>query len=186
MAANGANPSLMSSSLEIRGAPSWSPDGQWIVVSGADGSGPGVFKIPAEGGAAVRLLKGLYFHPLWSPDGKYIVYCEDDLSGGTLRLRATTPEGEPFPVPVLRVSYVWEAYRFIPGTSSLLVLQGGTAGVPQNFWVLDLLSGRRRQVTNLRATAVIQNFDIGADGKSILFDRTWENADVVVIDRPEE
>jgi Tol biopolymer transport system component len=84
------------------------------------------------------------------------------------------------------VSYVWEAYRFMPRGNTLLVLQGGIGGVSQDFWLLDLSSGRRRQVTSLRATAVIQNFDISADGKSIIFDRTRENADVVLIDRPKE
>ena len=183
--ASGANPSLMSSSLEVRGAPSWSPDGLWIVVSGADGMGPGLFKVPADGGSAVRLLNGLYFHPLWSPDGQFIVYAEDDARGGTLRVRAITPDGNPFPFPELRVSYIWDAYRFLPGSNALLVLQGGIDGLPQNFWVFDLPSGRRRQVTSLRPTAVIHSFDISAAGTSILFDRSQENADIVLIDRPE-
>jgi dipeptidyl aminopeptidase/acylaminoacyl peptidase len=183
-AAGGANPALLASSLEVRGAPSWSPDGQWVVVSGADATGSGLFKVPAHGGSPERLLDGLYFHPLWSPDGQFILYADDDRSGGTLRVRAITPEGSHFPLADLRVSYIWNPYRFVPGSNTLLVLQGGVGGVPQNFWLVDLESGRRRPLTNLRPTTTgVSSFDVTLDGKSIIFDRTRENADIVLIER---
>ena len=184
IATSGANPTLLSPSLDVRDVPSWSPDGRWIVVSANDDAGPGLFKVPADGGSPLRLLNGLHFHPLWSPDGQFIVYAED-VGGGILRVKAITPESNPLPFPELQVSYVWDAYRFLGGSKALLVLQGGIEGLPQNFWVLDVPSGRRRQVTSLRPKGVIHGFDISADGRSILFDRTHANADVVLIDRPE-
>src|SRR4051812_42522230 len=47
--------------------PSWSPDGQWIAVSMRGD----IWKVPAQGGAAVALTKGpgYHFEPAWSPDG---------------------------------------------------------------------------------------------------------------------
>ena len=183
-AGGGANPALLTPSLEVRGAPSWSPDGRWVAVSGGGADGPGLFKVPARGGSPARLLKSLCFHPLWSPDGRFIVYAEDDQSGGTLRVRAITPEGSPVPVADLRVSYVSDPYRFVPGSKNLVVLQGGIAGMPQNFWLVDLESGRRRQLTKFGpTTTTIRSFDVTADGKTIVFDRTRENADIVLIER---
>jgi Tol biopolymer transport system component len=184
-AGGGANPALLAPSLEVRGAPSWSPDGRWVAVSGGGADGPGLFKVPANGGSPVRLLQGLYFHPLWSPDGQFIVYAEDDESGGTLRVRAITPEGNRVPVADLRVDYVSDPYRFVPGSKMrLVVLQGGAAGEPQNFWLVDLESGRRRQLTKFRpTTTTIRSFDVTSDGRTIVFDRTRENADIVLIER---
>src|SRR5207249_8389832 len=124
MAASGANPVLLASSLQVRGVPSWAPDGKWIVVSGDDSTRPGLFQVPADGGPALRLLEGLYFHPLWSPDGQFILYSEP-IEAGALRVKAITPEKTPFPLPNLRISYVRNAYRFLPGGKALVVLQGG-------------------------------------------------------------
>jgi Tol biopolymer transport system component len=50
-------------------APCWSPDGKWIVTRRDDASGPGLFKIPAEGGAPIRLAATPGLNPAWSPDG---------------------------------------------------------------------------------------------------------------------
>ena len=36
--------------------------------------GPGLFKIPVDGGVPVRLVSGQAVNPVWSPDGKLIVY----------------------------------------------------------------------------------------------------------------
>ena len=41
--------------LDVSSAASWSPDGKWIAVSGADAKGPGLFKVPVDGGTPVRL-----------------------------------------------------------------------------------------------------------------------------------
>ena len=38
-----------------------------------DAHGPGLFKIPAKGGAPVTLVSGQAYNPVWSPDGQLIV-----------------------------------------------------------------------------------------------------------------
>ena len=41
--------------LDVRGAPAWSPDGQWLAVAAANREGmPQIFKIPVGGGSPVR------------------------------------------------------------------------------------------------------------------------------------
>ena len=53
----------------------------------------------------------------------------------------------------------------------------------QQFWLLDLETGRSRKLTNLRTGFAMRGFDVSPDGKQILFDRTRENSDIVLIER---
>src|ERR1700730_7773267 len=57
-----------------QGSSCWSPDGKWIVTGGSDATGPGLFKIPLEGGSPVHLASGSALNPVWSPGGSLIVY----------------------------------------------------------------------------------------------------------------
>ena len=79
MSADGTNSRTLSTTIDIRGvvvqsAADWSPDGAWIVTGGRDAQGPGLFKIPVDGGEAVRLVTGEARGPVWSPNGDMIVY----------------------------------------------------------------------------------------------------------------
>ena len=68
--------------------PSWSPDGRWIAfVTWSDTASGHVWKVPASGGAPVRLTDRAaeYAKPAWSPDGKELVVTRG--SGSTLRGR---------------------------------------------------------------------------------------------------
>ncbi|HWY87649.1 MAG TPA: protein kinase, partial [Gemmataceae bacterium] len=60
--------------IDVTSAASWSPDGKWIAASGDDGTGPGLFKIPVDGGEPQRLVNGAASNPVWAPDGSVIVY----------------------------------------------------------------------------------------------------------------
>ena len=65
---------------------------------------------------------------------------------------------------------------------ALLLAQGEFRNL--NFWLIDLATGSRRQLTNLQAGASMKSFDVSPDGKQILFDRARENSDIVLIDLP--
>ena len=64
----------LADSLDVRGTPSWSPDGKWIAVAAKDGEAIRVFKVAADGGPPVRLVDSVSSNPVWSPDGKFILY----------------------------------------------------------------------------------------------------------------
>lgn len=181
MNADGTGARAVAESLDVRGAASWSPDGKWLAVAAREGRGVRVFKIPIAGGSPVRLVDSVSSNPVWSPDGKFILY------SGTPRarsvpLKAVTPDGQPYAVPALTVDRVGDSYRFLPGGKELVVKLGGFRR--QDFWLFDLASGRRRQLTSLRPGESLQRFDVSPDGKRILFERARENSDIVLIELP--
>jgi Tol biopolymer transport system component len=129
----------------------------------------------------VRLAGGINFNPVWSPDGKLIVHSENQ-GGPFYRLKAVTPEGQPYPMPEVRILLGGNRYRFLPGGKALVVMQGSVRR--HDFWLLDLGSGSLRRLTNMRPGFDTKSFDVSPDGKQILFDRYRENSDVVLIDLP--
>ncbi len=181
MNADGTVARPIGEALDVRGAASWSPDGKWLAVAAKEGMQVRVFKIPAAGGAPVRLVDSVSSNPVWSPDGKFILY------SGTPRARsvpleAVTPDGAPHPLPPLSVDRVGDSYRFLPNGKELVVKLGGFRR--QDFWLLDLATGKRRQLTALRPGESLQRFDVSPDGKRIVFERVRENSDIVLIEVP--
>ena len=182
MAADGTGSGRIAESLDARDTPSWSPDGSWIAVVASEGKEQPLFKIPLDGGAPVRLVGGINTNPVWSPDGKVIVYSERGGRGWN-RLKAITPERQPFPLPEIRVTMGGNRYRFLPGGKELVLTQSFRRDF--GFWLLDLATGGLRRLTSLRpGFGVVKSFDVSPDGKQILFDRSQNNSDVVLIDLP--
>ena len=179
--AAGIGARAVAESLDVRGAASWSPDGRWIAVAAKEGSGVRVFKIPVAGGPPIRLVDSVSSNPVWSPDGTFILY------SGTPRarsvpLKGVTPDGQPYSLPALSVDRVGDSYRFLPNGKELVVKLGGFRR--QDFWLFDVVTGRRRALTALRPGESLQRFDVSPDGKRILFERVRENSDIVLIELP--
>ena len=55
-----------------------------------------------------------------------------------------------------------------------------------DFWLFDLVSGERRQLTSLSNKGSLRGFDITPDGTHIVFDRVRQNGDIVLIERPKK
>jgi Tol biopolymer transport system component len=72
----------------------------------------------------------------------------------------------------------------MPSGGQLVYMQGQSGW--QDFWLLDLATGRTRPLTRLGGRAIMRHFDITPDGKAIVFDRLLENSDVVLIERSPE
>ena len=179
MNANGTNVRALADTFDVRGAASWSPDGQWVAVAANQGDGTRLFKIPLDGGQPVRLLDTRSYNPVWSPDGQFIVYSEQQ-GAGTFQVKAITPDKRPVRLPEFRVSYtIATPYRFIPNGKALIALEGDLGA--QNFSWVDLEGGPQRQMTDFKAGFVIQNFDVSPDGNQIVFDRLRDNADIVLM-----
>ena len=183
LSADGAELQPLTAAVDIQGASCWSPDGQWVVVGGDDGRGPGLFKIPAGGGPAIRLVSGTAVNPVWSAVANLIVYAGAGAAAYS-PLRAVRPDGAPVQLPAIQTRRGdGERARFLPGGTSLVYMQGLLPS--QDFWLLDLITMKTRQLSRLNDRAAMHSFDITPDGKQIVFDRLKDNSEIVLIDLSE-
>jgi eukaryotic-like serine/threonine-protein kinase len=180
LAADGTGLRPLSSDVDVRGTASWSPDGKWIVVAGSDPSGPGLFKLPVEGGTPVRIATGQFLDPVWSPKGNLIVYCGTQVFTLT-PLLAVHPDGTPAKLPDIKVQRDGERVRFLQDGTGLVYMLGDTLS-EQDFWLLNLRTMQSRRLSRLSNPAAMRSFDITPDGSRIVFDRLRENSGIVLID----
>jgi serine/threonine protein kinase len=190
---DGQGSQILAGGIDVQDTPDWSPDGTTIAVGGSDEKGTGLFAIPVDGGSPRRLVSETATDPVWSPNGDFIVYA-GSFSGGTTTarvagapLKAVRPDGTKYDLPQvlysgqsrenLRVSPA--GYRFLDQTHLIY------RPLPEapDFWMFDLVTGSRRQLTRLANKGSLRGFDITPDGRHIVFDRTRQNSDVVLIER---
>jgi Tol biopolymer transport system component len=133
-------------------------------------------------GSPVRIATGPLQDPVWSPRGDLIVW------GGTqvftaMPLLAVHPDGRPAKLPEINVQRDGERMRFRPDGTGLVYMLGNTTG-GEDFWLLDLSTGRSQRLTRLsNPAAAMRTFDITPDGSRIVFDRLRESSEILLIDR---
>jgi len=190
MAADGTNSRTLAASIEIqgvagRGTADWSPDGAWIVTGGKDEMGPGLFKIPVDGvGKPERLVSKVARGPVWSPNGDLIVYAAPRGFGtsGSDWLYGIRPDGTEVRMPEVQVR-LGGAHRFLRNGAGLVFLRGIES---KDFWLLDLVTNKTHLLTDLSNRGYLNTFDITPDGKYLVFDRTRQNSDIILIDLPKK
>jgi len=179
---DGRSSRTLAPSLDIQGAAGqgtvdWSPDGAWIVTGARDAQGPGLFKIGVDTGVTLRIVTGRADNPVWSPDGNLIVYAGKFFTG-QVELLGVRPDGTPVALPGVRARP--GGYRFLPDGTGLVYLPF----IPSlDFSMVDFATKETRQLTRLSNQGTLGTFDITPDGKEIVFDRTRENSDIVLIER---
>ena len=184
MSENGSDRRTLAAGIDMQGAAGqsavdWSPDGKWIVAGGEDARGPALFKIPLDGSEPTRLLDGPWVNPIWSPKDDVIVYAGRSVIG-QVQLRAVRPDGRSVTMPSAMVRP--GGYRFLPDGTGLILLREIHA---QEFWRLDLRSGKSELVAQLKNRGGLRTFDVTRDGRSIVFDRSRQNSNVVLIELPQ-
>ena len=129
---------------------------------------------------AVRIVTGRADNPVWSPDGNVIVYAGKFFTG-QVQLLGVRPDGTPVELPSVRTRP--GGYRFLPDGRGLVYLPF----IPSlDFSMIDFATKQTRQLTRLSNQGTLGTFDITPDGKALVFDRTRENSDIVLIERPKQ
>jgi serine/threonine protein kinase/Tol biopolymer transport system component len=182
MNSTGTSVTELTGSLNVRGTPAWPPVGEWITVAADQGKSVGLFNVPLDGGPPIQLVAEQAANPVWSPDGHFLVYSGVEV-GTTFPLKAITADGKPYPIPELTLARGASRFSFLPGRPVLVVLKGDVW--LKNFWLVDLVTGQQRQLTNFGREYLVNDFDVSPDGKEIVFGRQKENANIVLIDLPE-
>jgi Tol biopolymer transport system component len=180
--ADGSGARRLAEELDVRGAPAWSPDGQWLAIAANRDGEPRLFKIPLGGGAPVLLVKEYSTDPTWAPSGQFLVYSGADV-GATFSVKAVSADGAPRKLPNLTLTRGVRRLAFLGGDGALVFLKGDISH--KEFWVVDLETGRERQLTSLGREFAIGDFDISEDGREIVFDRAHEESDIVLLDLPD-
>jgi Tol biopolymer transport system component len=181
MNADGTAARGVGDSLEVRGAPVWSPDGGSLVVAANDRGKPHLVRVVIANGAVDRLIDDYSLDPAWAPRGEYLVYSGRDI-GTTFPVKAVTEAGRTRGIPELVLTRGARRFRFLPGQTALVVLRGDIEH--KNLWAVDLEAGTERQLTNFGREVVISDFDISPDGSEIVIERVQDDSDIVLIDVP--
>src|SRR4030095_7940075 len=180
MNSDGTRTRRVAEELDVRGAPAWSPDARWLAIAANRNGEPHLFKVPVDGGMPVPLVPGYSTDPTWSPSGQFLVYSGADV-GTTFPVKAVTADGAPRSVPNLVLTRGARRLVFL-AEDKLVFMKGDLSH--QEFWSVDLKTGRERQLTMLRRGPVISDFDVTGDGREIIFDRTRDASDIAVFDLP--
>jgi Tol biopolymer transport system component len=184
---DGSQPRAIGASIDVAGISDWSRDGRWVIVGAEEGKG--LFMIPVDGGEPVRLTTGPASDPVWSPVEDLIVYAGPSVGGGA-PLLAVRPDGTPVELPPVQTvaNSVSGRHRFLPDGSGVVFVTAKVGVNVRDFWLLDLASRKTQHLAELTWTTSqgeIGTFDITPDGKHIVFDRSSDNSDIVLIDRPQ-
>ncbi len=181
MNADGSDARRIADELDVRGAPAWSPDGQWLAIAANRDGKPQLFKIPVRGGPPILLVSAYAIDPVWSPSGQFLVYSGADV-GTNFSIHAVSADGVPRDFPTLILTRGARRLAFLDGDDALVILKGDISH--KEFWLVNLETGRERQLTNLGREFAIGDFDVSVAGREIIFDRAREESDIVVFALP--
>ena len=182
MDADGGVPRVVSEELDVRGAPAWSPDGEWLAIGAIRDGEPRLFRLSLNSRAKpVQLGDHYALDPAWAPSGAFLVYSGADI-GTNVAVGAVNADGTLRVIPELRFSRGSRRMDFLGSDHALVFLRGNLSS--KEFWVVDLASGEQRLLANVGPGPLAGDFDVASDGSTMVFERARNSADIVLIEFP--
>lgn len=172
---------IVTSALDLQGAPAWTPDGDAITVAATTNGVPRLFNVPREGGSPMPLVDEHAVDPVWSPDGTFVVFSGPDI-GTTFEMKAAKADGGAYALPALRLTRGARHASFA-SSRELVVLRGDIRH--KNLWLIDVKTGSERQLTDLPPEFVVRDFDMSPDGREVVLEQVQEHSDIVLLDVPQ-
>ncbi len=181
MGSDGTHPRIVTGSLDLRGAPAWSPDGGTITSAADDHGFPHLFRIPLDGRPPASFVQDYSVDPAWSPGGSFALYSGPDI-GTTFSMKAVTANALPKPLPPLTLTRGARHLAFLSGGKSIVHLRGDFRH--KDLWLLELDTGAERQLTNLGPDFDVHDFDVSPDGHEVVLERQQEQSNIVLLTLP--
>jgi Tol biopolymer transport system component len=176
--ADGTEARIVTRSLDLQGAPAWTPDGQAITIAAVVDGVPRLLNVPLDGGPPSALIQDYSVDPLWSPDGDFVAFSGPDI-GTTFEVKAVKADGSPYQLPRLTLTRGARRLSLMPGRR-LVVLRGEIRH--KNLWLIDLASGVEQQLTDLAPDFAVRDFDLSPDGREVVLEEVQEHSDIVLLD----
>ncbi len=180
MGADGTGARAVATGLALAGAPAWAPDGRSITAAVAADGTPRLVAVPLDGRRPAALVEEHSTDPAWSPGGDLVVYSGADV-GTTFGVKAAKADGSPHPLPALTLTRGTRHLAFTSGGRALVVLQGEIRH--KNLWLVDLVGGERRPLTDLPPDFEVRDFDVSPEGREMVLEQVQEQSDLVLIER---
>lgn len=177
MKANGTGLQIISDSLQLRGAPAWTPDGSAITIAANDHQMPHLYRVAIDGKTIVPLVREYSTDPAWSADGRFVIYSGPDL-GTEFDVKAVNADGSRHALGPLLLT---RGSRHIAAVSSGLAYLSGNLQ-HKDLWLLDPATGAKRQLTSVSPDFNVTGFEVSPDGHEIIFERTEESSQIVMLD----
>jgi Tol biopolymer transport system component len=179
MSADGANPRVVTDSLDLQGDPAWDPDEQALITAALDHGTPRLFRVPISGGPPVSFRSDPALDPAWAPDGRFVLFSGPDI-GTTFSVKAAKPDGSTLALPPLTLTRGARHLAFVPGGQTLIVLRGDIQH--KNLWLINLDTGAERQLTDLPSDFDVRDFDVSPDGRQAVLERIQDRSEVVLVE----
>jgi len=179
--ADGTQARRIGTSLELQGAPAWTPDGRAVTVAAVTDGVPRLVNLPLDGGSAVPLAREYSVDPTWSPDGELVLFSGPDI-GTQFEVKALRADGTPQPLPRLTLTRGARHLSFMPEGRSLVVLRGELQH--KDLWRIDLATGAEQQLTELAPDFTVRDFDISPDGGELVLEQVVQHSDIVLLEIP--
>jgi Tol biopolymer transport system component len=179
MQEDGSSSRVVTDSLDLQGAPAWTPDGAAITSAASDRGVPCLVRVPVQGGPPLVLARSYALDPVWTPDGRSVLYSGPDI-GATFTVNAIAVEAATRPFPPLKLPRGSRHLTFLPDGRTLVVLEGGVRH--KDLYGVDLETGVERPLARLPQDFEILDFDLSPDGRQAVVERTEERTEVVLLD----